>query len=124
MAVGTAVTLIGAAIAAIGTIVGGAISSKDAKSGRRAAEVQAEIQRSIQAKQLSDQRLQQRQQNVLTQQNIDLEGERFQDAKEDREKTQAQNLNRQQVQDTLGMINQSQVMSNNLRNVFDDKEFL
>ena len=110
-------SLIGAGISAITSIIGAGAQRRSQREAQEEAKQLAERDRKMY--ELANRRkfIHQQQQNVLQEQGLDLQRAGMAEEKQFRQQQQAIQLNRQQVQDTLGMINQSSVMRNQFRNV-------
>ena len=116
-------TIVAAAVAAVGAIVGAIISSSSKNKAQRESKELMEFQIDLKAHEIKRQDLRTKQVDLFKQQQIDTQAENLAEEKQFRERDRSAQLNRQQIQDTLGLINQSHQQRQQFQGLFDDRRF-
>lgn len=116
-------TIIGAAVAAVGAIVGGIINASSRNKAQRESRELMELQLDMRAQEIRNKNIRQRQTDLFQQQQIETQQAGVAEEKQFRERERSSRLNRQQIGDTLAMINQSNQMRTQFQSTFDDRKF-
>lgn len=113
--------LIGAGVSLLGSIIGAGVRRKETREAQEEARRLAEIQRKMHEQGIRRQMIESQRQSALQEQQIDLQRANMSEQQQFREQQQSYQMNRQQLNDVLGMVNQSNVMRNQLSNMLSGR---